>query len=59
MDIKEVIEGNITYTKVISDCPIVFRNSGRYIGSRINIFESRDEPETFLNMFLRKLRILR
>lgn len=59
VEIDEVREGNITYKRETPDCPIVFKNSGRFVGSRISIFEWKDEPETFLNMFLRKLRILR
>lgn len=59
MKFEEVQEGNITYKRVTPDCPIVFKRSGRYVGSKIDAFELRDEPETYLNVFLRKLRILR
>lgn len=58
-EVEEIKEGNLTYTRVIPDCPVVFTKSGRFIGSRVSIFELRDEPETFFNMFLRKFRILR
>lgn len=56
---NSVTEDDLLISTRTPECELVFKQSGRYVGSQVRSFEWDQKPEFIFNVFLRKLRLLR